>query len=51
VVGRQNTDIADTLQLRATIFAYIWGAHWRHLAITTELSVCSGNAVFSGVSR
>jgi len=36
VVGQQNADIADTLQLRndsmATIFlaCYIWGVHWRH---------------------
>jgi len=42
VVGRQNADIADTLYLRdvavATIFLafYIWRAHWRHLANTTN---------------
>jgi len=47
VVGQQNADIADTLQLRdvamVTIFAfYMWGADWRHLTNTTEPSVCSG---------
>jgi len=49
VVGRQNADIAVTLHLRsvavATIFGflYIWGAHWRHLAHTTEPSICGGD--------
>jgi len=29
----------------ATILAfYIWGAHWRHLANTTEPSMCGGDA-------
>jgi len=23
---------------------YIWGAHWRHLANTTEPSMCGGGA-------
>jgi len=40
VVGRQNVDIADTLNLGdvavATIFVLLYmGAHWRHLANTT----------------
>jgi len=48
VVGQQNADTADTLQLRdvamTTIFSFrIWGVHWRHLANTTELSVCGGD--------
>jgi len=50
VVGQQNADIADTLQLRDVAMAtsffalYIWGAHWCHLAITTEPSVCGDDA-------
>ena len=28
----------------ATNFVYMWGVHWRHLANTTEPSVCGGNA-------
>jgi len=49
VVGRQKADIADTLHLRnvvmATTLAFcIWGAHWRHLANTTEPSMCGGDA-------
>jgi len=47
-VGQQNADIADTLQLRgvamATVFVFIWDVHWRHLANTTEPSVCDGHA-------
>ena len=48
MVGQQNADIADTLQLRdvavATIFLafYTWSAHWHHLANATEPFVCSG---------
>jgi len=48
MVGRQITDIADTLQLRdiamATIFWLYMGAHWCHLASTTEPSVCGSYA-------
>jgi len=48
VVGQQNADIVDTLQLRdvamATIFGFLYmSAHWRHLANTTEPSVCGGD--------
>ena len=56
MVGQQNADIADTLQLRdiamATIFLafYIWGAHWRHLANTIELSVCGGDAALCQIT-
>ena len=51
MVGRQNEDIADTLHLRdvamATIFWFsIYGAHWRHLANTTEPCVCSNANYF-----
>jgi len=35
VVGQQNADVDDTMQLRdvgmATIFGFLWGAHWRQL--------------------
>jgi len=49
MIGQQNADIADSLQLRdvavATILSfYIWGVHLCHLANTTEPSMCSGNA-------
>jgi len=48
VVGQQNADIANALQLKdvgmANIFLafYISGSHWRHLTNTTEPSVCGG---------
>jgi len=29
---------------------YIWGARWRHLANTTELSVCSGDAALCQIT-
>jgi len=46
VVGQQNADIADTLQLRdlamATILSFsVWGVYWRHLANTTEPCVAA----------
>ena len=54
---QQNADIADTLQLRdiamATIFGFIYmGADWRHLANTTEPSVCDcgGNAALCSIT-
>ena len=106
MVGRQNADITDTLQLRdvamattfwllmgynfgcmiasdtlfdssggfsgsryptktyrladlelltdvamATFLAfYIWGAHWRHLANTTEPSMCCGDAALCQIT-
>ena len=56
MVGQQNADIADTLQLRyvatANIFLafYIQGAHWLHLANTTELSMCGGDAVLCQIT-
>ena len=35
----------------ATILAlYIWGAHWRHLANTTEPSVCGGYAALCQIT-
>ena len=35
----------------ATVLAsYIWGAHWRHLAIMTEPSVCDGNAALCQIT-
>jgi len=45
VVGRQNEDIADaltyeTLPWQPFLTFYIWGAHWCHLANTTEPSMC-----------
>jgi len=53
VTGQQNTDVADTLQLRdvamATIFV-LWGVHWRHLANTTEPSMCGGDAVLCQIT-
>ena len=29
---------------------YIWGAHWRHLKNTTELSMCGGDAAFRQIT-
>jgi len=56
VVGRQNANIANTLHLRdvamATIFGflYIWGVYWRHLANTTEPSMCGGDAALCQIT-
>ena len=56
MVGQQNADIADTLQLRdvamATMFLsfYIWGVDWRHLANATEPSVCGGDAALCQIT-
>jgi len=52
VVGQQkllNADSANILQLRdvamATIFRFVYQcAYWYHLANTTELSMCGGDA-------
>jgi len=55
VVGQQNADIVDTLQLRdvavATIFGFLYmSAHWRHLTNTTESSVCGGNVALCRIT-
>ena len=36
----------------ATIFLafYMWGAHWRHLATTTEPSMCGGDAALCQIT-
>ena len=47
MVGQQNADIADTLHLKDVA---IWGAHWRHLANTTEPFVCGGDAALRQIS-
>jgi len=53
VAGQQNADIADTLQLRdgKHFLAFcICGAHWRHLANTSEPSMCSGDAALCQIT-
>jgi len=58
VVGQQNADIADTLQVRdivmATIFVFLYMgctlARWRHLSNTTEPSVCGSNAALCEIN-
>ena len=55
MVGQQNADIVDTLHLRdvamATILPfYIWGVHCRHLANTTEPSMCGGDAALCQIT-
>ena len=52
MTGQQNTDVADTLQLdvaTTTIFV-LWGVHWRHLANTTEPSMCGGDAALCQIT-
>jgi len=53
-VKLSHEDIAEIEVLTdvamATIFFYIWGAHWRHLANTTEPSVCSGDAALRQIT-
>ena len=57
VVGQQSAYIANTLQLRdvamATIFVFLymgWRVHWRHLANTTEPSVCGCDAALCQIT-
>jgi len=55
VVDQLNAGITDTPQLRdidmATILSiYIWSVQWRHLANTTEPSVCCGDAALCQVT-
>jgi len=51
VVSRQNAGIADTLHMVTIFSAFcIWGAHWRHLANTTELSVCGSDAALCQIT-
>ena len=54
MIGRQNADIADTLHLwdvaMATSFGFILCAHWRHLANTTEPSMCGGDAALCKIT-
>jgi len=54
--GQANEDLANFEVLRddamATIFLvfYILAAHWRHLANTTEPSVCGGDAALCQIT-
>jgi len=57
VVGQQNADIVNTLQLRdvamATIFIFLYMAIWHvhcRLANTTEPSVCGGDAALCQIT-
>ena len=34
----------------ATIFDFLWGAHWRRLVNTTEPSVCGGDAALCQIT-
>ena len=53
--GEAKEDIAEIEILTdvaiATILAfYIWGAHWRHLANTTEPSLCGGGVALCQIT-
>jgi len=55
VVGQQNADIVDTMQLRELPLQPFLGflymaAHWRHLANPPEPSVCGGDAALCQIS-
>jgi len=58
VVGRQNADITDTVQPAPKgrchgnhfLAFYIWGAHWCHLANTTEPSICGGDVALCQIT-
>jgi len=53
-VKLSDEDIADfevlrdvcSLSWQTFLESVIWGAHWRHLANTTEPSVCGGDAAY-----
>ena len=40
----QILQLRDVAMATISLAFYIWGAHWRHLANTTELYVCGGDA-------
>ena len=51
MVSQQNAHIADILQLRDVAMATIClSVHWRHLANTTEPSVCCGDAALCQIT-
>jgi len=50
VIGGQNADIADTLSWQPLLAFYIWGAHWRQLANTTQPPMCVGDAALCQVT-
>jgi len=52
VVSRQNADMRLKDVATATFFLafYMWAAHWRHLANTTEPSVCGGDAALCQIT-
>ena len=56
MVGQQNADIANTLQLRDDAMANfflafnIFIAHWRYPANTTELSMCGSDAALCQIT-
>ena len=54
-LGLSHKDIAEievvTDVAMTTIWAfYMWGAHWRHPANMTELSVCGGDAALCQIT-
>ena len=36
--------------MATTLASYIWGAHWRHLANTTEPSMCGGDVALCKIT-
>jgi len=36
--------------MATTLAFYIWGAHWRHLANTTEPSMCGGDVALCKIT-
>jgi len=57
VVGRQNAEIADTRPASKGrchgnnfLAFYIWGAHWHHLANTSEPSICGSDAALCQIT-
>ena len=54
-VKLSDEDIADikclSVRAKASIFVFLYmGAHWRHLANSTELSMCGGDAALCQIT-
>jgi len=43
-------EVRRDIAVATTLAFYIWGAHWHHLANTTEPSMCDGDAALCQIT-